>query len=93
MSNGSNTNSCMAHAFYSGIYLYGLSQWAHRYDTETHMGLLTLSKNISQLALFLSLYHISSRSESRPNKAIVMIFAAHFLFFFVFFWMEGLHSC
>lgn len=41
------------------VFIYtDLPSGAHRYDTETHMGLLTLSKNIRQLALFLSLYHI-----------------------------------
>lgn len=50
---------------------------AHRYDTESHMGLLTLSKNnkaISLISIFVS------RQESRPNKAIVMIFAAQILY-------------
>lgn len=39
-------------------------------------GLFALSKNLRQLALFLSLYHIKKRLEYRPNKAIVMIFTS-----------------
>lgn len=69
MSNGSNTNSCMAHAFYSGIYLYGLTS-DHRYDTGTHMGLPTLSKNIRQLALFLSLHHIRIGQDAAQTRQL-----------------------
>lgn len=82
MSNGSNTNSCMAHAFYSGIYLYGLTQWGPQIRYGNSHGFtyfIEKYKAISLISIFVS--H-SNRSESRPNKAIVMIFAAHFSFFF-----------
>lgn len=83
MSNGSNTNSCMAHAFYSGIYLYGLTQWGPQIRYGNSHGFtyfIEKYKAISLISIFVS--H-SNRSESRSNEAIVMIFAAHFLFFFM----------